>query len=442
VVAVFSVPHIVQNKARGVTHAVLNKILYAQQIRLQGPWFKALTALCHQVAGIIRFTGAIKRLLVFLCCIFVFNEACAQLSIKSGLFDLSDTNSLGLPSLSKAESFVAYRAVKGESQYNHGAVLFPFKGKLYLQWQSSIQDEDAKETVVMVSTSSDGKTWSTAKKLVPARKKSTVTNGGFWSDGKTLVAFINVWPHDLSPRGGHVEYITSKNGEAWSEPKALLDFQGQPVKGVIEQDLKALPNGRILTAVHLQPGLKLTPFYTDDPLATSAWRLGRLKNLAYKPHISRELEPSWYLDASKHAVMIFRDQGGSFKVLSSVSEDNGESWSTPKVSNMPDSRAKLSAGNLPNGIAYIVNNPSGEKRRSPLVLSLSKDGKVFDKAFALHTEEGLPKMRFEGKYKRIGYSYPKSIVWNDALWVSYAVNKEDIAVTKVPISELNRQYGD
>ena len=100
---------------------------------------------------------------------------------------------------------------------------------------------------------------------------------------------------------------------------------------------------------------------------------------------------------------------------------------------MPDSRAKQSAGNLPDGTAFIVNNPTGNKTRLPLVMLLSRNGEEFNQAIVLRGQDQLPAMRFAGKYKRVGYSYPKSYIWNKALWVSYAVNKEDIAVTRLAL---------
>ncbi|MEP3924368.1 MAG: exo-alpha-sialidase, partial [Gilvibacter sp.] len=125
------------------------------------------------------------------------------------------------------------------------------------------------------------------------------------------------------------------------------------------------------------------------------------------------------------------------KVLASQSVDNAENWTTPVETNMPDSRAKQSAGNLPDGSAFLVNNPSGSKTRIPLTVTLSDDGKVFDRAFLLRAgDSDLPKQQFQGKYKRAGFSYPKSIVWQGFIYVSYAVNKEDIAVTRVPVSAL------
>lgn len=362
-------------------------------------------------------------------------DSSTPFQVSDGLFDLSRPDSFGLANAKGMKHHKVFTAQENISQYNHGAVIFSFKNNLFIQWQSSEQDEDAPETRVLYSQSQNGRDWGSAKVLVEPRKNALVTNGGWWSDGTILVAYINVWPQGMTPKSGHVEYITSEDGIKWSAPKPLLDATGKPVRGVIEQDLKQLPNGRILTALHQQPGLIAKPFYTDDPQGIKGWKTGEMKNLPHKPEISRELEPSWFLNEQGHAVMIFRDQGSSFKVLASKSIDNGATWSTPIQTNMPDSRAKQSAGNFPDGTAYMVNNPSGSKERLPLVLTTSDDGQLFNKAFLLRSKQDLSPMRYEGKYKRIGYSYPKSMVWNNQLWISYAENKEDIWVTTVDLDE-------
>jgi hypothetical protein len=153
--------------------------------------------------------------------------------------------------------------------------------------------------------------------------------------------------------------------------------------------------------------------------------------------MSRELEPSWYYRNDSAVVMIFRDQASTFKKLASISYDRGETWTTPVLIDTPDSRAKQSAGNLQDGTAFMVNNPSGNKDRFPLVITLSKDGFTFDKAYAIRFgDSSMQPMRFEGKYKRPGFSYPKSVVWSDYLYISYATNKEDVEVTRIPIRSL------
>jgi len=187
----------------------------------------------------------------------------------------------------------------------------------------------------------------------------------------------------------------------------------------------------------MHPGLIATPFYTDDPTATSGWTAGKITHLPSDDFISRELEPSWFYREDGAVVMVFRDQHGSHKKLASISYDQGESWSTPELIDTPDSRSKQSAGNLPDGTAFMVNNPSADKTRYPLAITLSNNGYTFDRALLIRSGgEDLQPLRFSGKYKRAGYSYPKSVIWKNYLYVGYATNKEDVEVSRIPISGL------
>jgi len=359
--------------------------------------------------------------------------------ITDNLFDTTKVNTLGLSFASNNETSTVFSPKKGDYQYNHGVVLFPFKDYLYAQWQSSIKDEDAPETRIMYSRSKDGMRWSKPKVFVTPNEKGLVTNGGWWSDGNSLIAYICKWSADKKqPKQGSTFYIKSTDGFIWSSPLPVLTKQGTPLMGIIEQDLKALPNGRIVTAFHEQPGLIAKPYYTDNANGVDGWVRSEMQNLPHKKEMSRELEPSWFHRPDGTVVMVFRDQNNSFKKLAAVSLDNAITFSTPTLTNFPDSRAKQSAGNLPSGMAFQVNNPSGNKTRVPLVVTLSKDGKLFDKAFLIRSgAEDLQALRSEGLYKRIGYSYPKSIVWNGYLYVSYATNKEDVEVSRIPLSSLS-----
>ena len=58
------------------------------------------------------------------------------------------------------------------------------------------------------------------------------------------------------------------------------------------------------------------------------------------------------------------------------------------------------------------------------------------RSFLLRGAADLQPMRFAGRYKRPGYHYPKSLLWNGYLHVAYATNKEDVQMTRVPLPSL------
>ncbi|HSD17571.1 MAG TPA: sialidase family protein [Thermomonas sp.] len=365
----------------------------------------------------------------------------APYTVAPGLFD-ADAIDLGLRPAPGTRSFTVFAPAPDEGRFNNGAVLVAFRGRLHAQWQSSVQDEDSADTRVLHSHSDDGEHWSAPRELAPAGSGGAMhSNGGWWTDGKTLVAYVNVWPTGFqSGDGGWTEYRLSTDGVQWSAPRRVMGVDGAPVEGIIEQDPHALADGRIVSAFHLRPGMMVAPHFTDDPLGISGWRRGAMDNLAHAGRVSRELEPSLFLrrarDGGECAVMVFRDQASSFRQLASESCDRGERWSTPALTAMPDARAKQSAGNLPDGSAFLVNAPNADRVRIPLAVTLSRDGHAFDRSLLLRGRADLPPLRHQGRYKRPGYHYPKSVVWNDHLYVAYAVNKEDIAVTRVPLAAL------
>lgn len=356
------------------------------------------------------------------------------------LYNFSDPETLGLQFANDIETFSIFSPNANDNKYNHGVVLFPFKGMLYAQWQSSARDEDSEDTQVFYSRSADGENWEKPTPMTEKWNKGIKTSGGWWSDGETLVAYICVWPeNENKPKEGYTQYITSTDGKDWESPQKVLNNQGKPVKGIIEQDIHQLPGGPIITAFHMQPGLIVKPYFTDDPRGISGWTSGNFENMpSSNKYMSRGIEPSWFYRDDGAIVMIFRDQESSFNKLASVSLDKGRNWTTPvMVKNSPDSRAKQSAGNLPDGTAYMVNNPTGNKNRFPLVITLSKDGFKFDKAYLVRSGgRDMQPMKFDGKYKRPGYSYPKSVIWGDYLYISYATNKEDVELSRIPIQSL------
>ena len=159
------------------------------------------------------------------------------------------------------------------------------------------------------------------------------------------------------------------------------------------------------------------------------------------------MEPSIFQKANGDLVMIFRDNESATqtaaerRVRASVSHDYGLTWSDPVATNLYDSKSKQCAGNLPDGTAFIVNNPVQSETRSPLVIHLSKDGETFSQSYLLRTGYTKDDDATGGIQKRSGsagsgYCYPKAMVHGDYLYVSYSTNKEDVEYTRIPLSSI------
>lgn len=377
---------------------------------------------------------------ISMCAISVAEAA--QFSIKSGLFDQNATD-LGLARAPGSQTITVFTPTASSDHYGNGVVMVGFKGKLYCQWQSSAVDEDAADTWVAYSIgtiekSTDGsqtEKWSTPKELAPTMQNGIRTSGGWNVYNDTLIAFINVWPADMSPKGGFAYYRESADGITWGELKPVLMKDGSPMAAIIEQDPHEY-DGRLYNAAHFQPGLLANPIYTDDLSGRTGWVKAKYTNMEHSGTNSREMEPSLFQNSDGEIVMTFRDQNSTYYRLASVSKDKGATWSNTELTNMPDSRAKQSAGNLPDGSVYLVSNPVTNKTRIPLSITLSSDGKVFDRAYNLRTQGELPDRVYEGQYKSIGYHYPKTMRYGDYLYVSYSTNKELVEYTRIPLAEI------
>lgn len=357
-------------------------------------------------------------------------------SVFDGLFNEEEAD-LGLSKIESAETITVFSAAEGTDHYVNGVFMTEFQGKLYCQWQSSAVDEDAEDTWVAYSVSEDGITWSEPMVLAPTIENGYCSSGGWYVNGDTLVSYVNVWRDETSPRGGFAYYTESTDGMNWSEIQPVLMADGTPMEGIIEQDPHVLDSGRIVCAAHFQPGLFANPIYTDDVSGVKGWVRAEYTNLDFEGDTSREMEPSLFVNSDGNVVMTFRDQDSTFYRLASVSCDDGETWSEAVLTDMPDSRSKQSAGNLPDTTAYLVGNSVTNKTRIPLTITLSSDGKAFDTAYVLRNEAEIPELMYEGKAKRLGYHYPKSVVIGDYLYVSYATNKEHADFTRIPLYEIS-----
>ena len=374
--------------------------------------------------------------ILLLCSSFATAQA-QMLYIPDGVIDTTKHATVGLKPAKEVKTVTIFKATELSDHYANGVVLSAFKGKLYCMWQSSPKDEDSDDTRVVYSISrDDGNTWSKPMTLAAPSRDYYCTSGGWQVWGDTLIAFIDTWEKGLSPRGGKTCYMTSSDGLKWSKIQPVRMIDGSEMNGVLEQDPYRLPDGRIIGATHFMPGLHVCPVFTDDPRGISGWQKGQFEAEDIGK-TSREIEPSQYLQPDGTIVMLFRDQSSSFYKLVSVSKDRGETWTKTTLTSFPDARTKQCAGNLPDGTSFIVSCPVPAKRRWPLVLHLSGDGKKFGQAILLRsgTPGDLPPRRYDGRYKTLGYSYPKAIVHKGKLYISYSTNKEDVECTIVTIAK-------
>jgi hypothetical protein len=114
----------------------------------------------------------------------------------------------------------------------------------------------------------------------------------------------------------------------------------------------------------------------------------------------------------------------------------GVTWSAPVETGFGDADTKFHVGRLPDGRFYYVGcpDPRSKNVRTPLILSLSEDGRGFDRHF-LVADEPYP-MHVPGRYKNGEYGYPHTVVHDGHLYIIVSRQKEAVEVLRTPIRAL------
>ncbi len=187
--------------------------------------------------------------IVLIACLFLglFNPVSADtvpFYVVDGLLYANNSNTLGLDYVPGAETVTVYAPDGKGDCFSNGIVMAAFKGDLYCMWQSSKKDEDASDTWVAYSRSTDGgKSWSKPMVLAETISNGYCSSGGWLATADKLIGYINTWPAGLSPKGGYTRYVASEDGINWTVPADVLMADGTRMNAIFEQDPHVLPDG-------------------------------------------------------------------------------------------------------------------------------------------------------------------------------------------------------
>jgi glycerophosphoryl diester phosphodiesterase len=348
--------------------------------------------------------------------------------VAPSLFDSSNSKTLGLQTIDGRHALL-YQATDDGYKFCHHPNLAVFHDQLYCMWSNGLVDEDAPGQRILYSRSLDGQIWTEPVVLTDDRKgKGICVAAGFHVAGNMLFAYYTATGGQNFHPDTALMARTSRDGKMWSSPCRITS-------GFFIEGPRRLGNGRLLLAgEHVGDARKtkrMRVLLADRRDGLGGWQDARIEPSDLK--VFGYTEPSPYLRRDGTLVMALRNYSGH--LYASQSMDNGQTWSVPTRTNFPDSTARISAGNLPDGTAYLINNP-GPKQfdRSLLAIALSQDGVTFDRAFLIRSER--TKRRYDGRHKLDGWQYPNSIVWKGGLLVAYSINKEDIGLMQIALKDL------
>jgi len=346
---------------------------------------------------------------------------------SSGLFD-RESHTLGLEVLSSQHRLLFF-ATEESYQYCHHPNLIVFRDKLYCMWSNGIVAEDEPGQRILYCYTEDGSDWTEPIELTNHNDgKGVCVSSGFRVSGETLIAFYTATDGENFGESTALWARTSTDGHTWSKPRRI-------VSGFFIEGPRPVPGGRLLlSGEHVGPQRetkRMKLLHTDQLDGLGGWTEARIEieNLT----VFNYTEPSFFSRSNDSLVMSFRNRSGF--LYASESTDQGQSWSMPDKTNFHDCRSRFSAGNLPDGTAFMINNPGPHHRRY-LTIALSNDGESFDRALMIFGKR--IRHRHGGRTKSLGWQYPNALVWKDQLHVAYSINKEDLGVSRIDLKELKR----
>ena len=344
----------------------------------------------------------------------------------------------GLPPVVGVENIQVFRASRAKPEltddrgytYNHHVDMACWKGRLYVAWSSGEKDEDTWPWHEVYSTSSDGVAWSAPAELFPQGVSMPLRMYFFHAPNGRMLAIAGL-------RRGETR-LTDKNRDTLVVREILPDHTLGPYFTLLtpapavggEFFTNSTDNGFVQACDELlanRPFLEQQDYGALLGVRRMKWHASDDQNMKLK------------------AMSLFHRKDGALVGICkngwvTVSRDNGDTWSKPVIpKTLVTGTGKVWGQRTRDGRYVLVYNPD-KKNRFPLVMVTGDDGAAFRDMRVVHGE--LPRQRYVGAHKNVGPQYVRGISewssdgsWNDnAVWVAYSVNKEDIWVSRIPLA--------
>ncbi len=338
------------------------------------------------------------------------------------------------------ERAVIYRGNAESWAYSHHHTITKFGDRYVVSWSNGFSHEDYVGQEVHCAWSKDGLNWSEPQVVVhtPVESGLVRNNAGVFATKDRVYCYVCAAKDfgrdstppgmmSLSPQKMPLEVYVSSDLENWECHENIVDdiylFEGP----------RPMLSGKLMCCGYdVSDGHAMILFW-DSP-----------EKLAGPPKVVHVHPPkdgvlptqgTWYETGDGRIYSFWRDDRISCRLGLCYSDDGGESWSDLLCTDFPNTFSRAFAGRLTDGRFYIVgNNYDVMLDRRTMLIALSDNGHVFDRQYTI--VQGDTTRRVNGRHKEDGYHYPNCMVDGDKLFVVYSVNKEDIEVSVVDMSQV------
>jgi hypothetical protein len=375
----------------------------------------------------------------------------------------ADQPGAGFPILEHARHVLIFAPDREAGAYNHHSQLMHHRDRFHAMWSNHRYGEDGPGQRVLYAASRDGSAWTDPAPIFPAPREMIDSesmgvaltafrwavaddrlfavagchdNIGFCDFDRTDFSPVRDREHPARARKGYSHLVREIRGDGeagpifalWPDLNETIEYDVLPcdAPGIAEDA------GRLRRAI-------------GSALGMPAWdfRGGLGFPRAFDGH--RLCEPTVYRAKDGRILMLLRDLAYSHRMYVSTLREDG-TWTPAEPTDIPDSPSLSCNVGLEDGTVLLIGNQmapafdnpdQNHYSRDPLMVSVSPDGTIFERAYALRG--GVQQYRVSQELVRGrggGAQYPSAIVHEGTLHVLYSMGKEDIAISSVALADL------
>ncbi len=344
-------------------------------------------------------------------------------------------NNINVESSAKEVGVNTYPVTLADGNYSflHEAAIIEHKGVLFNAWYNSRKMELMGETPIRFARSFDGgKTW-TEPKIVASDVSGKIIfcPPVFGVENGKLYMFLNEMV-----RGDHIHALDLYVYNEEADEFELL--WSRPIPFKLNTNVYTLADGKLMMCGRIGELDKFpnTPavLISDSGKIDAEWRVVKLQEDGCLPDGAEYVHPETTAIVCGGKVYVFSRNDKRVITTVYISEDNGESWSTPLSVDISFSDSKIYSGTLSDGRNYLIGNLRPGRKKLVLYVS-EKDSMKFSKSVVL--QDGLSDELGWG----LEWHYPCAVEADGKLYITYTSNIDETRILRnlvVSVVDINK----
>ncbi len=337
--------------------------------------------------------------------------------------------------------------------YNHAAMLAYWNNHFFLDYLSDPVSEHLPPSQTLITWSRDGLTWEKPQVLFPPIMVNTAPYFGPAKEDCTEDKISSVMHQRMSFYVTKDDRLLATAFYGIAPNHGIAPNNGYGVGRVVREVYRDFTFSDIYFLRFNEKGGYTAentdnfPHFTasaDEGFVAGCQELLANRLVTQQMWEEERLDTEFFTQPGAEAISYFTrpdgDVVGLYKnSIVTKSSDKGETWCEKEVDySLETSTGKVWGQKTADGRYCMAYNPTTDSaHRWPIAVISSDNGEDFDDLLAI-TPEVSPH-KYAGLYKNLGPQYIRGIVEDNpqpddnALWLAYTVNKEDVWVSRTPL---------